>query len=206
MVVVGNSHAHHMASAVVALAKKHNWNVVNLVSLGCAFGPAESGNTDECTRFYEDSTDYILKSKPDAVFTIATRTTPASPEETLVPAFADTVDRYTEAGIEVVGVRDNPRFGYNMPECASENPDDVSVCAWAKDRVVASVSPLEGFKADNPRFTPVDMTDLLCPEASCPAVIGNVYVYIDNNHVSKTYWETMVPEFERRVFAGTGWT
>jgi peptidoglycan/LPS O-acetylase OafA/YrhL len=204
VVVVGNSHAHHMASAVVTLAKKNNWNVINLVSLGCPFGPSDNGD-DECNRFYEDASDYILQSKPDAVFTIATRTSPGSPEETLPPAFAETVARYTEAGIEVVGIRDNPRFDYNMPECASENLDDVDICAWQKDAVVAPVSPLEGFAAGNPRFSPIDMTDLLCPGTTCPAVIGNVYVYIDNNHVSKTYWESMVPEFERRLAAGTGW-
>jgi peptidoglycan/LPS O-acetylase OafA/YrhL len=43
VVVVGNSHAHHMASAVVVLAEKHNWNVVNLVSLGCPSDRPKAG-------------------------------------------------------------------------------------------------------------------------------------------------------------------
>jgi hypothetical protein len=157
-----------MASAVVVLAEKHNWNVVNLVSLGCPFGPTESGTEEECGSFYEDASSYILETKPDAVFTIATRTKPASADETLLPAFADTVNRYTEAGIEVIGVRDNPRFGYNMPECASENPDDLESCAWQKDEVVASVSPLEGFQLDNPRYTSIDMTDPALPGHHVP--------------------------------------
>ena len=37
----------------------------------------------------------------------------------------------------------------------------------------------------------VDMTDLYCPEGMCQPVVGNVYVYIDENHVSKAYGRTM---------------
>lgn len=32
----------------------------------------------------------------------------------------------------------------------------------------------------------LDLTDLLCPEGTCPAVHDGVLVYIDTNHLSRT--------------------
>ena len=63
------------------------------------------------------------------------------------------------------------------------------------NRHAAGVSPLVNVAPGNAKFFPVDMTDLICPRGLCQAVMGNVHVYIDNNHVSQTYWNTMSAEF-----------
>jgi peptidoglycan/LPS O-acetylase OafA/YrhL len=199
VVVVGNSHAQHMSTAVVALAEKYNWTVIDLISLGCPFGPAGEGTTPECADFYERSTAYIEDLAPDAVFTIATRTQFGSNAETLMPDFERTVQRFTDSGIEVIGVRDNPRFDFNMPECTEEHADALELCTPAKDQVLPAVSPLESFDPGTALYTSVDMNDLVCPGNACPPIIGNVYVYIDNNHISATYWRTMVSRFEERI-------
>ena len=34
---------------------------------------------------------------------------------------------------------------------------------------------------------------------------NNVYVYKDDNHLTKTYVETLIPMFEQRLLAATGW-
>jgi peptidoglycan/LPS O-acetylase OafA/YrhL len=199
VVVVGNSHAQHMSTAVVALAEKYNWTVIDLISLGCPFGPAGEGVTPECAEFYERSAAYIEDLAPDAVFTIATRTQFGSSAETLMPDFGRTVQRFTDKGIEVIGVRDNPRFDFNMPECTEENADALELCTPDRDRVLPAVSPLESFDPGTALYTSVDMNDLVCPGDVCPPIIGNVYVYIDNNHISATYWRTMVSRFEERI-------
>ena len=49
------------------------------------------------------------------------------------------------------------------------------------------------------------MTDLVCAEATCSGVIGNVRVYMDRDHLSKTYVETMIPAFEERFRSVVGW-
>ena len=203
VVVVGNSHAQHMSAAVISLAEKHNWRVINLISLGCSFGPAGGEVTPECAEFFERSSSYIEDLGPDAVFTIATRTHFGSNAETLMPDFQNTVRRYTDRGIEVVGVRDNPRFDFDMAECVEENDDVLESCSPARADMFPPVSPLNGLEPGTPLYRSIDMTDLLCPDETCPPIIGNVYVYIDNNHVSATYWRTMVSQFEERL-TGTG--
>ena len=42
----------------------------------------------------------------------------------------------------------------------------------------------------------VDLTEFICPSADCPPVIGNVLVYRQGSHLTKTYVETMAPRLE----------
>jgi hypothetical protein len=36
-------------------------------------------------------------------------------------------------------------------------------------------------------------------------VVGNVYVYKDDNHLTKTYTQSMAPMFEQQLKQVTGW-
>jgi hypothetical protein len=75
------------------------------------------------------------------------------------------------------------------------------------DGALAPQDPL-GTLADafSERFYPIDMTDYLCPQGECPGVIGNVFVYMDNNHLSATYAASMAPMLEQRILDATGWS
>ncbi|HEY1156585.1 MAG TPA: hypothetical protein VGE95_09885 [Arthrobacter sp.] len=37
-------------------------------------------------------------------------------------------------------------------------------------------------------------------------VAYHVYVYKDDNHLTRTYVETMIPMFEQRLLAAAGWS
>lgn len=206
VVVVGNSHAEHLSGAVRSMAEVNNWKVTKLLGRSCIFSADTSAQNERCRTFNEEATQYILKMKPDRIFTIATKTTESTPDEELVPGYQDTIKAFTDAGITVVGVRDNPRFSNNMPRCADSNGQDSAQCQIPLETVMPPVSPLENIGMDNAGFFPVDMTDLICPEAMCRPVVGNVYVYIDNNHVSQTYWNTMATDFARRLNVQRGWS
>ena len=51
----------------------------------------------------------------------------------------------------------------------------------------------------------VDLKDMYCPDGVCSPVVGNIYVYLDDNHVSKTYGTTMAQKVFRRAI-DSGWT
>ena len=42
----------------------------------------------------------------------------------------------------------------------------------------------------------LEMTRYFCPGERCPAVIGNLVVYRDDNHVSRAYMRTLAPMLE----------
>ena len=52
-----------------------------------------------------------------------------------------------------------------------------------------------------PRVRMLDFTDQFCAGGFCPAVIGNVLVYRDKNHISDTYIRTIAPVFADRLGA-----
>ena len=55
------------------------------------------------------------------------------------------------------------------------------------------------------RLQLMDLSDLV-HGGICPGVVGNVYVYKDDNHLTRTYVESMIPMFEERLLAATGWS
>ncbi|MEO8219283.1 MAG: acyltransferase family protein [Specibacter sp.] len=205
VIVVGNSHADHMSGAVRSMAVENGWRVVKILGLDCVFSADTTAQDARCKMFNEQANEYILKMQPERIFTITTRTTESTPGEKLVPGYAGTVEQFTSAGISVVGVRDNPRFTVNMPWCANKHGADAGECQYPVATVLPPVSPLANFAPGNAKFFPVDMTDLICPRGLCQPVVGNVHVFIDNDHVSQTYWNTMAAEFSRRLTVQKGW-
>jgi hypothetical protein len=106
----------------------------------------------------------------------------------------------------VVGVRDNPRFAINMPECVQKNGPKAPQCNAPLNESLAESSPLDTYRGQVNRLHLMDLSDFICAGGICPAVVGNVYVYKDDNHLTKTYVQSMIPMIEQRLLAATGWT
>ena len=56
-----------------------------------------------------------------------------------------------------------------------------------------------------PDLAILDLTDRICTATECPGVVGNIFVYLDDNHLTAEYTESMADEFGRRFFEATGW-
>ena len=206
IVVLGDSHAQQYMAALGPIAKAHGWEVVTLLKGSCRFGAESSERDAECNEFNKASAAYVMEHKPDAVFTVASLTHATAPFETEVPGYLDGIKPFTDAGIDVVGVRDNPRFSINMPECVQKKGPDSPDCNAPLEESLAASSPLDDYVGKVDRLYLMDMSDFICERGTCPAVVGNVYVYKDDNHLTKTYVQSMIPMFEERLLAATGWS
>ncbi|MGG5171030.1 acyltransferase family protein [Pseudarthrobacter sp. J1738] len=205
IVVLGDSHAQQYMAALGPVAKSHGWEVVTLLRGNCRYGADSDQRDADCNAFNEASRKYVLEHKPDAVFTVASLTHKEAPYETEVPGYLDGIKPFTDAGIDVVGIRDNPRFTYNMPECVQKKGANAADCNVPLEHSLAASSPLDDYKGKVQGLSLMDMSDFICTDGVCPAVVGNVYVYKDDNHLTKTYVQTMVPMFEKRLLKATGW-
>ncbi len=205
IVVLGDSHAQQYMAALGPVAKSHGWEVVTLLKGNCRFGGLSDQRDAACNAFNKASSDYVLEHKPDAVFTVASLTHKDAPYETEVPQYLEGIKPFTDAGIDVVGIRDNPRFSLNMPECVQKKGTDAADCNVPLMESLAASSPLDGYRGKVARLHLMDMSDFICADGNCPAVVGNVYVYKDDNHLTKTYVQSMIPMFEERLLAATGW-
>lgn len=205
IVVLGDSHAQQYMAALGPVARSHGWEVVALLKGNCRFGSESPDRDAACNAFNKASAAYVQEHRPDAVFTVASLTHKEAPFETEVPGYLAGIQPFTEAGIEVVGVRDNPRFDQNMPECVQKNGPDDPECNAPLQESLAASSPLDAYRGKVPGLHLVDLSDFICAAGTCPAVVGNVYVYKDDNHLTKTYVQTLIPIFEQRLLAATGW-
>ena len=204
--VIGNSHAEQALSIFKPIAEQTKTNLQTYLLGGCQY-PVRSVNAgNECSEFNTKMTEEIIKRKPQTVVFIATIAQARSNDERADPSLDETVRRLTEAGIQVIGLRDNPRFEYNIYECAQKAGADKSSCARpASDKYAAENPAKEIFdKYRNQGAVMVDLKDVYCPDGMCSPVVGNIYVYFDDNHVSKTYGRTMAQEVFQRAAEG-GW-
>lgn len=202
--VVGDSHAEQLMAALEPVAKHQNWQVVALLKGACPFTyPEAVPADDECRPFLAGAWEYLLAKEVDAVFTVATAAT-GGPDERLVTGYERMVDEMTAAGIEVVGVRDNPRFERNVYECAVEHGPDDPACSHQLEDVLAPVNPAQRLAGKEGLYL-IDLTDRLCVDGVCPPVIGNVYVYLDEDHLSEDYAKTLYLDLGERLLDATGW-
>ncbi|WP_043794063.1 acyltransferase family protein [Pseudarthrobacter chlorophenolicus] len=206
IVVLGDSHSQQYLGALAPIAAAKGWELVTLLMPACRFGAESDTRTAECNAYNRASADYVLEHRPDAVFTVASLTHEEAPFETEVPGYLDGVRPFADAGIEILGIRDNPRFTFNMPECVQRNGADAPECNPPLAESLVEPSPLENYRGKVDGLHLMDMSDFICARGVCPAVVGNVYVYKDDNHLSRTYAESMIPMFEQRLLAATGWT
>ncbi|WP_258060981.1 acyltransferase family protein [Arthrobacter sp. 4R501] len=205
IVVLGDSHAQQYLAALAPIAEARGWELVTLLMPACRFGAESETRTAECNAYNGASAAYVLEHRPDAVFTVATLTHEEAPFETEVPAYLEGIQPIADAGIEIVGIRDNPRFTINMPECVQRHRADARACNPPLNESLVEPSPLESYRGKVDGLHLMDLSDFICAGGICPAVVGNVYVYKDDNHLSRTYVESMIPMFEERLLSATDW-
>ncbi len=211
VLVMGDSHAQQLMSPLVALAGEQDWGVIALLKGGCSIGvgaPSWSVAGPPCDEWRIAAIDYALRVQPDAVYLVVTRATPTAPE-VLVEGIEEIVDALTARGIEVIAVRDTPRFDFDMYECAVAASEvdpgtDVESCS-VTDIDLESAEELDALSAKD-GVTLIDFRPWLCPDGVCRGSIGNIAVYIDDNHISKTYGRTLAPMLESMLDVDEGAT
>ena len=202
-IVVGDSHAEQAISMYRPIAEANGQNMMAFLMGGCKF-PTQPEGWEECAAFNRDVTQEIIDLRPANVLVISTAASATSADEVPINELAPVVDRFTEAGINVIALRDNPRYDYNMYVCGQVNLRNLSNCSMQVSEKLAPVNPSLGLAEFNPRVYTVDLTEQICPNGTCRPVEGNVFIYIDDNHISKAYGSTMSVEMESQLLT-QGW-
>ena len=77
-------------------------------------------------------------------------------------------------------------------------------CGVERAAVYASAPPWAHLPDVPPNVRFLDIADRVCGPDRCPAVIGNVLVYLDDNHLTASYSASMAPLIEGDVLAALG--
>ncbi len=180
--LVGGSHDTQWIDALDQFATQRNLRLISMTKGSCPFGDIANSDIDaheSCPEWIDNVTQMLLADPPDLVVTTGTRVTGEVEE---IPQWkTEQISKLTEAGIKVVGVRDNPRFGFNPLTCLDEKP--VEECY---------VQRSQRFDADLPipelgNYVFVDMVDEYCGPEVCPVVDEGITSNWDGHHLTRTW-------------------
>jgi peptidoglycan/LPS O-acetylase OafA/YrhL len=221
VVLFGDSHALQWFSAVQEVARQQGWRLTTILRASCTPSSAFMirRGAIEANRCHAWATEAIARIEADptvdAVLTSAfnNKKWKAEPERGLdaygagVQGYRDTWARLTSGGQRVVVLRDTPRPLGRMLRCVAEEPSGEG-CGrsrgpalrrsddWARrpDPMLAAAAT-----ARPGSVHVVDLTDAFCGPSTCPAVVGNVLVYADSNHMTPTFARTLVTPLRERL-------
>lgn len=197
-IIVGDSHAQQSISMMRPIVRDNHMNLMAYLLGGCKF-PTTSSWAD-CNNFSTAMIEEIIDQNPANVVLISSVSMDNDPNDGTPPRYDETVQRFMDAGINVIGIRDNPRYDYNMYICGQENMRALYNCGANRDDKVAGPSP-DNELMGNANYFSIDLTEQICPQGWCPAIMGNVFVYIDDNHISKAYGQTLSPFVQQQLQA-----
>jgi peptidoglycan/LPS O-acetylase OafA/YrhL len=210
IVVVGDSHATQWLVPVAALARKHSWQVVSMVRPGCnlstgsEYFPPGAPGYDECAAWRSQLVGRIIALHPDLVISLGTRTDSGS-EEVVPPGFVAAWQQLSDAGLQVIGMRDNPRHPDDSPDCTERWGATAPQCTVERNTVYSD-DLLERTAPTLPAgIRLLDTSSFFCGKTACPPLIGNVRVYLDDSHVTASYMRTITPLLEPALHALAGW-
>ena len=195
VVVVGNSHTEQFMGALIPLAAERDWQLIALLQPGCDF--AVGGPDPYCAASNGAFLEYVLDLEPDVVVTNATRSHAMNSQlERTVTGIEPLITKLTGAGVRVVGIRDHPRFDVSPTECVESG--DIAECSTPRNRVLLTNNPANKL-AQLSGYRNLDFTDLICPDHICRPIIGNVLVWLDADHLTRDYAETMAVAGRERI-------
>ncbi|WP_129657686.1 acyltransferase family protein [Rothia uropygialis] len=196
VVAVGNSHTEQWMTALKQKAEDDNWDLTFVRHPGCFFTNVDDNwFSGECQEWLPKAEAAIGDWHPDNLVIQSTFSSYDGAAEGIRAGTEDQVRKWTSEGVGVIGIRDNARFGESHTEC--EQGKSFEDCTFP--HVTAHTpDPTAPWRSQIPGYGSVDMDDLVCPDGGCPPAVGNVYTYIDDNHLTATYVRSMQKFFDQR--------
>ena len=205
--LAGASHEQQYEEAFVALARAHGWELREMLKHGCRLGTPADGSgarRSACATWNEGALDALVAARPDVVVVVGTRTYEDGAPEEVLPGQVRAWRTLVDAGISVVTIRDNPRFEWFVPECMVDavSPE---ACGRPRAEQLADVSPVTTAPGVPDSAVHLDLTDSICGPDRCDAVVGNVLVYRDDDHLTNTYVRTLAPVLGEQLRSRAPW-
>jgi len=205
--VVGDSHAQQYVASLMPVAAERNWEIIGMFRGACPFSTTAESEWAEngCAEWNAEVAEELAEQQPDAVVTLATREVRPGLTEVTPQGFVDAWKKMDDAGVAVVAVRDNPRPPFFVPECVGREGRHAEACGMPREDVYAPLPPYALLPDVPPNVSFVDTAPAICEPDFCPSEIGNVLVYMDDNHLTATYAESMAPLFDEHFTHRLGW-
>ena len=224
LALLGDSHAEHWLGALDRYGKERGVKIVAMVKGGCPvpdmpelMQPRLKRYYHECTRYREAMVKRIIDMRPTAaILSSWDHYMPVSGKGSDWQVTAEiwgrglrrTYERLSNAGVPVLAIRGTPRTWFDVPACLSRRAARLpmaSECTYDRSRSLSKVAvDAQTEAARGLRVAFVDMNDQICSSARCPVVKGRTIVFTDDNHLTKSFSESVGSVLGSRLEAALG--
>jgi hypothetical protein len=212
VVLFGDSHAAQFFTPLQKAATEAGWTLVSLTKMGCpaADVSVRHGKSDtypECEDWRPNTVDRIVKSDADLVIIVNYSYPTRDKKRSYGPSEWAEGNRRTIAPLVASGKRvlllsDTPTPFVDIPTCLAKNTTRMNSCVKARQTTVNRARVrVEREMAESIGAMYYETSDLVCGAEKCPPVIGDMVVYMDNNHLTDTYAESLSPYLKMLVQA-----
>ncbi|WP_283133838.1 SGNH hydrolase domain-containing protein [Rhizohabitans arisaemae] len=201
MTLLGDSHAGQWFSALKPIADRRGWSLEVLVKPGCPLprltvvDPRLGREYRECDTWRKNTLDRLVGgAKPELIVISTLGFYPGDPD------WAAVIDPLRSLNVPIVYLRDTPSPGFDVPACLSKalngsgsaDRRTIDRCAVPRVSALPPARFIGGVRV-------VDVTDVLCPGTTCPAVRDGVVMYRDSSHLTDTAAAVLSPRIERHL-------
>ena len=207
--LVGDSHAAQWAPALESMAAEGEIFLTAHTRSGCpvsAKAPLTPGaESADCMKWKRSVKTILKESPPDLI--LITSSFGANDESTAhnyEAGMRDLIESLPSSSTVAV-IADTPKFPGDPMSCLSGAVNEPSTCSVAREQGLASLlRAVDERLVQEYELTLLDFTDYVCAE-TCPLVQGNMLVFKDSHHLSKSFSRKMTPfvlEKLQRTLAG----
>ncbi|SES01983.1 Peptidoglycan/LPS O-acetylase OafA/YrhL, contains acyltransferase and SGNH-hydrolase domains [Gracilibacillus ureilyticus] len=189
--LVGGSHSAHWLAPLENYANENNIKILNYTRSACRFSSESYLLTTKldqqtCAEWNDGVMKELIAKEPDLVFTTAD----ATEWKGIPKGYVDQWETLDDNDINIFAIKDNPRADFDIPTCVEKNGVNANECELKND-LEDLTKNIKKLDIDNIYYA--DLTGKFCEKEICKPVIGNVLVYQDDSHLTKTYAETLTP-------------
>lgn len=217
VVLVGDSHAAQWLNALTKLATDEGWRLDTYTKSACLFGDVDvldgaGRNYEACARWNQNLLqEFAGSGRPDLIITSSSHTyhaiadgidlSPVDSRRAVAEGLAATWKQMAAQGIPVIVIRDTPRPRIDVPECVLANYPNLAPCVVDLSTAMQGNTPQLDAMGRVEEARMIDLTDLICPNDSCPPILGNVLVWRDSHHLTNTFVGVLEPTLSEEVLA-----
>lgn len=193
--VVGSSHSEQWLGAVIKGAEDSNYRVLNITRSATRFSAGyKEGNNKKL--WVDGTLEYIKNADIDLV--VAHGTTADTSKLTIQSGLADQLQKVSDLGIEVLAIRDNPRYTFNIVESIEQSGEEETIKKMNDEKNQLDEEGWTILQTKYPSLNTIDLTKYFKVDGRFQPIIGNIVVYRDYDHITNTYAESFGPIFQKQ--------
>ena len=102
--------------------------------------------------------------------------------------------------ISFIEIRDNPRYGFDVPDCIYKysHSSDLGACSVARDDALLTVNPPNEHQGI---VKNIDMSNMFYTEGKCLVQFSGYMMYRDGQHISLPYVKFIQGKLEQQLNA-----